>query len=85
MLIPFDNFLKTLPRFASIAPLKRLTFDHLLRPAISVRSYKLRVKTCLIKSWIFATAHLAREWLARKKTRPIIATEAVCQISDAAP
>jgi len=30
--------LKILPRFASIAPLKRLTFDHLLCPAI-LRSY----------------------------------------------
>src|ERR1043166_6534399 len=35
MLISLDNLLKILPRFASIAPLKRLTFDHLLCPAIS--------------------------------------------------
>src|SRR5689334_17286554 len=34
-LISFDSLLKILPRFASIAPLKRLTFDHLLCPAIS--------------------------------------------------
>jgi hypothetical protein len=45
MLISFDNLLKILPRFASIAPLKRLTFDHLLCPAIGVRSY-LNLKTC---------------------------------------
>jgi len=32
MVISFDNLLKILPRFASIAPLKRLTFDHLLCP-----------------------------------------------------
>src|SRR5207248_8162775 len=35
MLISFENLLKILPRLASIAPLKRLTFDHLLCPAIS--------------------------------------------------
>src|SRR5258708_22602067 len=34
MVISFDNLLKILPRFASIAPLKRLTFDHLLCPDI---------------------------------------------------
>src|SRR4029453_14032541 len=45
MVISFDNLLKILPRFASIAPLKRLTFDHLLCPAIGVRSY-LNLKTC---------------------------------------
>src|SRR5213596_3408574 len=32
MVISFDNLLKILPRLASIAPLKRLTFDHLLCP-----------------------------------------------------
>src|SRR5438132_14389355 len=35
MLISFESLLKIFPRFASIAPLKRLTFDHLLCPAIS--------------------------------------------------
>src|SRR5205809_5771282 len=45
MVISFDNLLKILPRFTSIAPLKRLTFDHLLCPAIGVRSY-LNLKTC---------------------------------------
>src|SRR4029434_8667588 len=44
MLISFDNLLKILPRLASIAPLKRLTFDHLLCPAMGVRSY-LNLKT----------------------------------------
>src|SRR6266567_4756140 len=44
IVISFDNLLKILPRFASIAPLKRLTFDHLLCPAIGVRSY-LNLKT----------------------------------------
>jgi hypothetical protein len=37
-MISFENLLKIFPRFASNAPLKRLTFDHLLCPAI------LRVK-----------------------------------------
>src|ERR1044072_1672450 len=45
IVISFDNLLKILPRLASIAPLKRLTFDHLLCPAIGVRSY-LTMKTC---------------------------------------
>src|ERR1700686_1614869 len=35
MVISFDNLLKILPRLASIAPLKRLTFDHLLCPDIN--------------------------------------------------
>src|SRR5947209_710598 len=34
MLISLDSLLKIWPRFASIAPLKRLTFDHLLCPDI---------------------------------------------------
>src|SRR5207244_484743 len=34
ILISFDNLLKIWPRFVSIAPLKRLTFDHLLCPDI---------------------------------------------------
>jgi hypothetical protein len=39
MVISFDNLLKTLPRFASIAPLNRLTFDHLLCPAMDGDCY----------------------------------------------
>jgi hypothetical protein len=34
MVISFDNLLKILPRVASSAPLNRLTFDHLLCPAM---------------------------------------------------
>src|SRR4029453_17136142 len=59
MVISFDNLLKILPRLASIAPLKRLTFDHLLCPAIGVRSY-LDLK-------LASSVHLARERLARGK------------------
>src|SRR6476620_3013051 len=33
--ISFDSLLKILPRLASMAPLKRFTFDHLLCPAIN--------------------------------------------------
>src|SRR5205085_7389597 len=33
--ISFDSLLKILPRLASMAPLKRFTFDHLLCPAIT--------------------------------------------------
>src|ERR1043166_1304511 len=39
IVISLDNLLNILPRLASIAPLKRLNFDHLLCPAIGVRSY----------------------------------------------
>src|SRR6266404_6886890 len=54
ILISFDSLLKILPRFASIAPLKRLTFDHLLCPAINLRSLNLKAeKSCLTKSCKF--------------------------------
>jgi len=33
--ISFDSLLKILPRLASMAPLKRFTFDYLLCPAIT--------------------------------------------------
>jgi hypothetical protein len=46
MVISFDNLLKILPRFASIAPLKRLTFDHLLCPAIHADFVQLLIETC---------------------------------------
>src|SRR3954462_1890930 len=39
MLISFDNLLKMLPRLTSSAPLKRLTFDHLLCPAMEPGKY----------------------------------------------
>src|SRR6266496_6397273 len=44
MVISFDNLLKILPRFASIAPLKRLTFDHLLCPAMDADIYYFGMK-----------------------------------------
>jgi hypothetical protein len=37
MLISFDNLLKICPRFASIAPLKRFTLDHLLCPDMKMK------------------------------------------------
>jgi hypothetical protein len=37
--ISLDNLLKILPRLTSIAPLKRLTFDHLLCPAIGAELF----------------------------------------------
>src|SRR6266576_1038384 len=46
MLISLDNLLKIWPRLVSMAPLKRLTFDHLLCPAIDVR-IGLKLQTCL--------------------------------------
>jgi len=45
MVISFDNLLKILPRFASIAPLNRLTFDHLLCPAIRADYVQLLIET----------------------------------------
>src|ERR1044072_9685992 len=63
MVISFDNLLKILPRFASIAPLKRLTFDHLLCPAIRADSYQLLIETC-----DFPNNTSPREWLTREET-----------------
>src|SRR5205823_14530972 len=69
MVISLDNLLKIFPRFASIAPFKRLTFDHLLCPAI-LRSYVfLTCKLRGLKSSGFRTARLAREWLTTEKLR----------------
>src|SRR2546421_8051754 len=62
MVISFDNLLKILPRFASIAPLKRLTFDHLLCPAIGMRSC-FRLGTC-------EQCHLAREPTSEGRNLP---------------
>src|SRR5438477_12832352 len=45
MVISFDNLLKILPRFASITPLNRLTFDHLLCPAIRADYVQLLIET----------------------------------------
>src|SRR6266550_1171509 len=45
MVISFDNLLNILPRFASIAPLNRLTFDHLLCPAIRADYVQLLIET----------------------------------------
>src|SRR5213593_3039009 len=46
MVTSFDNLLKILPRFASIAPLNRLTFDHLLCPDIRGDFVQLMIETC---------------------------------------
>src|SRR5207253_5431339 len=61
MVISFDNLLKILPRFASIAPLNRLTFDHLLCPDIRADSVQLLIETCE-----FPNITSPREWLARR-------------------
>ena len=61
MVISFDNLLKILPRLASMAPLKRLTFDHLLCPAIRADSMQLLIETCE-----FPNNTSPREWLARR-------------------
>src|SRR5436305_6264515 len=67
--ISFDSLLKILPRLASIAPLKRLTFDHLLCPAIGVRSY-FNVKTYELSSprerMTCEGRNLPRQLIARK-------------------
>ena len=73
--ISFDNLLKILPRLASIAPLKRLTFDHLLCPAIGVRSY-LNLK-------LTSSVHLAREMTCegRNLPRQLIARKLISSIA----
>src|SRR6516165_10716642 len=86
--ISLDNLLKILPRLASIAPLKRLTFDHLLCPAIGVRSY--------LKLKLASSVHLAREMtcegrnlppqlIARKLNSSIAAHVAVCRADKSQP
>jgi hypothetical protein len=68
--------LKILPRLASIAPLKRLTFDHLLCPAIGVRSYlklKLASSVHLAREMTCEGRNLPRQLIARKLTSSIAA------------
>src|SRR4029450_13784438 len=76
MVISFDNLLKILPRFASIAPLNRLTFDHLLCPAIDGDCMQLLIETCE-----FPNNTSPREWLARTETNGeyLIPGETICQ------
>src|SRR6266403_1967041 len=76
MVISFDNLLKILPRLASIAPLKRLTFDHLLCPAIGVRSYlnlKLATSVHLAREMTCEGRNLPRQLIARKLISSIAA------------
>src|SRR6187551_3751256 len=75
IVISLENLLKILPRLASIAPLKRLTFDHLLCPAIGVRSY-LNLKT-------WSRVHLARKMTCegRNLPRELIARKLISSIA----
>src|SRR5215469_2376150 len=75
IVISLDNLLKILPRLASIAPLKRLTFDHLLCPAIGVRSY--------LKLKLASSVHLAREMTCegRNLPRQLIARKFISSIA----
>src|SRR5262245_54827619 len=74
--ISLDNLLKILPRFSSIAPLKRLTFDHLLCPAIGC-GVILNLKTCEQCSprerMTCEERNLPRQLIARKLTSSIAA------------
>src|SRR6476620_9484877 len=78
IVISLENLLKILPRLASIAPLKRLTFDHLLCPAIGVRSYfqpeNLRVVFTSRENDLRGR-NLPRQLIARKLTSSIGPTE----------
>src|SRR6266550_9157590 len=58
-LISLDNLLKILPRFASIAPLNRLTFDHLLCPAIRAELF-FDLRVALLNA-VILEQRLARE------------------------
>src|SRR5215471_12687973 len=83
IVISFDNLLKILPRLASIAPLKRLTFDHLLCPAIGVRSYlklKLASSVHLAREMTCEGRNLPRQLIARKLSSSI-AAQAVVAVS----
>src|SRR4029077_202916 len=75
--ISFDNLLKIFPRLASIAPLKRLTFDHLLCPAIGMRSYfkseDLRAVVHLAREMTCEGRNLPRQLIARKLISSIAA------------
>src|SRR5262249_16303882 len=75
IVISLDNLLKIFPRFASIAPLKRLTFDHLLCPDINVRSY--------LKLKLASSVHLAREmtWEGRNLPGKLIARKLTSSIA----
>src|SRR6476661_4801561 len=76
-LTSLDNLLKILPRLTSIAPLKRLTFDHLLCPAIGVRSYlnvKLATSVHLARETACEGRNLPRQLIARKLTSSIAPT-----------
>jgi hypothetical protein len=88
--ISFDNLLKILPRLASIAPLKRLTFDHLLCPAIRVRSYlnlKLATSVHLAREMTCEGRNLPRQLIARKLISSIAAhvDVAVCRADESPP
>src|SRR6516165_11388896 len=86
--ISLDNLLKILPRLASIAPLKRLTFDHLLCPAIGVRSYlklKLASSVHLAREMTCEGRNLPRQLIARKSTSSIAAQLAVCRADKSQP
>src|SRR6185503_8164209 len=77
IVISLENLLKILPRLASSAPLKRLTFDHLLCPAIGVRSYfqpeNLRVVFTSREKRLARRRNLPRQLIARKLTWSIAA------------
>src|SRR5262249_45806064 len=83
-----DNLLKTLPRLASIAPLKRLTFDHLLCPAIGLRSYlnlKLASSVHLAREMTCEGRNLPRQLIARKLTSSIASHMAVGRLDESQP
>src|SRR2546423_6444361 len=48
MVISRDSLLKSAPRFVSMAPLKRLTLDHLLCPDMRWESYEVAGQTCFL-------------------------------------
>src|SRR5947209_18347388 len=67
MVISFDNLLKILPRLTSIAPLNRLTFDHLLCPDIRADCVQLLIEICE-----FSEQHLAEKMASEKGNKRAI-------------
>jgi hypothetical protein len=60
-----------------MAPLQRMTFDHLLCPAIDMRSVLKNYEIYLTSNSKFGTAPLAREWPTRRKITGMSANTSV--------
>src|SRR6266516_7375970 len=78
--ISFDSLLKILPLLASMAPLKRFTFDHLLCPAITSANNFCESSPGQ-KSGDSGNGRASKRYLPRRRTnyRNSTVTESICQ------